>query len=83
MGKKYKHKFIKVYAKAGCGCCETELSFISTDSANKAFAAAGLGIKDIVDDKGNMHEGIDTFYGFSLDEGEAAKRSLGYLMERI
>lgn len=56
---------IKVTAQHDCGCCATTMRFFSKDSANRAFAKAGLSNSaTITDDKGTVHEGIDTFYGF-------------------
>lgn len=52
-----------------CGCCYVKMKFKSISSANKAFKKAGLGLSmTIVDDKGVTHEGIDTFYGFWLED---------------
>lgn len=83
-GKKYKTKFIKVYAKADCGCCEFEMDFTSIESVARAFNTAGWDSSAvIVDDKGRVHDGVDTFYGVATSKGEAAGRSLGYLMGRI
>jgi hypothetical protein len=57
---------IEFFARADCGCCEVgPMIFVSEESALKAFEKIGLrngGI--IVDDAGETHEGIDTFYGF-------------------
>jgi hypothetical protein len=81
---KGKTKFIKVFAKADCGCCEIEMAFTSAESVMRAFVRAGLSSSaTIVDDKGAVHEGIDTFYGVATREGEAANRSLGYLMSKL
>ena len=72
--------FKRVYAKCDCGCCTAEMFFRNKESATEAFAKVGLqnGAK-IVDDKGNIHEGIDTFYGFSMDKEEQHDRGLKYL----
>lgn len=58
---KKREKMIRVYAKEGCGCCEATMKFRSVEAAEAAFVKAGLGIKTITDDKGAVHEGIDTF----------------------
>ena len=72
--------FKRVYAKYDCGCCTAEMFFRNKENVIEAFAKAGLqnGAK-IVDDKGNIHEGIDTFYGFSMDKEEQHDRGLKYL----
>jgi hypothetical protein len=60
---------IAVYAQYTCGCCIAEMRFKDKESAEQAFLKAGVGNKmNITDDKGVVHEGIDTFYGFSTDE---------------
>jgi hypothetical protein len=83
-GKKYKSSFIKIYARCVCGCCDAQMAFTSVDSAARAFEAAGLTSNAvIVDDKGNAHEGIDTFYGFSTSDQVMAMRGLGYLFNQI
>lgn len=75
---------ITVHASADCGCCYEEMQFESAESAAAAFQQAGLGNGIvIVDDAGVRHEGIDTFYGFSVQENEQASRGLGYLIEKI
>lgn len=75
---------ITVYAKNDCGCCSTEMQFRDLASAQKAFDAVGLGNgMKIKDDTGTIHEGIDTFYGFSQEEEETDNRSLGYLMDEV
>lgn len=75
---------VKVYAKRDCGCCEEELQFNDLAAASRAFQEAGLGNgMKIKDDTGMVHEGIDTFYGFSQEEGAAASRGLGYLLDRL
>lgn len=71
---------IAVYAKCDCGCCTAEMRFTSAKTAAEAFAKAGLqNSATIVDDKGTTHEGIDTFYGFSLSDDEQKDRGLKYL----
>ncbi len=48
-----------------CGCCYAKMRFKSIASAEKAFKEAGLDLSaTIIDDAGDKHEGIDTFYGF-------------------
>ena len=60
---------IPVYAMCDCGCCKEELRFFSQKTALEALKKAGLGnFKTIVDDLGVAHEGLDTFYGFALNE---------------
>jgi hypothetical protein len=74
---------ITVYVKQDCGCCTESLQFKDEESADKAFAAAGLGNGvEIVDDAGTKHGGLDTFYGFSLSDEEQGGRSLGYLLDK-
>lgn len=75
---------ITVYAKNDCGCCTSALQFKDLASANRAFNEAGLGNGiSIKDDAGELHTGLDTFYGFSQDEEEQGDRSLGFLAEQV
>jgi len=75
---------VTVYVKNDCGCCTTAMEFNSLQSAEEAFAKVGFGNgMSIVDDAGQEHGGVDTFYGFSTDEDEQSSRSLGYLVELI
>lgn len=69
-------------AKALCGCCTVELRFFSRESANAAFARVGLGHVTLIDDAGDRHDGIDTFYGF-WEKDTQEKRGLGYLMDLV
>jgi hypothetical protein len=67
--KKYANARYEVVVKKDCGCCEDTLHFRDEASAKAAFAKAGLtngGV--IVDDAGDRHEGLDTFYGFRAPE---------------
>ena len=59
-------KGIEFFARADCGCCEVgPMIFVSEDSALRAFEKVGFrNGGTIVDDAGEMHEGIDSFYGF-------------------
>jgi len=60
---------MKFIAQLSCGCCFTEMSFKSRKSAEAAFQKAGLKLEAcIVDDKGKVHEGVDTFYGYYVKE---------------
>jgi len=61
---------IGFFARADCGCCEVgPMIFVSEESALKAFEKIGLrNGGTIVDDAGEVHEGIDTFYGFWRSE---------------
>jgi hypothetical protein len=69
---------ITVYAKNDCGCCSTEMKFKDEESAARAFNEVGFGNgMTVTDDEGIAHDGIDTFYGFTV--GEENKRGLGYL----
>lgn len=71
---------IKVFAKLDCGCCTSEMSFNSLESANEAFNKVGFGNgMCITDDAGEVHFNLDTFYGFSTDEGEQSDKALDYL----
>lgn len=77
-----KQKMISVFAKADCGCCNEELKFLTLENANSAFNKVGFGNgMTVVDDEGVSHSGLDTFYGFTVDEDN--KRSLSYLFEQI
>jgi len=72
--------FNRVYAKCDCGCCTAEMFFRNKESVIEAFTKVGMqNSATIVDDKGNIHEGIDTFYGFSMDKEEQQDRGLKYL----
>lgn len=71
---------ITVCSKNGCGCCTTEMQFRDEESANTAFASAGLeSCATITDDAGVVHNEIDTFYGWWLPEAEP--HGLAYLAE--
>ncbi len=75
---------IKVYAKLDCGCCTEELMFESEEDAKKAFDSVGFGNgMTVVDGFGVAHEGLDTFYGFSVEEEEQGKKSLSYLFDLV
>lgn len=72
-----------VYAKLGCGCCTDGLTFDTIESANGALRDAGLNsCATIVDDAGETHVDVDTFYGFSLTEDEEEARGLQFLAEQ-
>ena len=67
--KSKQRKTITFYASCDCGCCTDELRFFSLKSAKEALAKVGLGnSQTIIDDLGVEHIGIDTFYGFGLNE---------------
>lgn len=56
-----------------CGCCHAQLRFESDERAEAALHAAGLrNGATIVDDAGETHRGLDTFYGmwFEMDVEE-------------
>lgn len=54
-------KFYK--AELGCGCCHTIMEFESEETMLKAYEATKLGSNQkVIDDKGTMHNYIDTFY---------------------
>lgn len=74
-------KMITIYAKLTCGCCTTEMQFKDITSARKVFKE--LGHLDITDDAGNLHEGVDTFYGFEVDEDRQLDKGLDYLVNRL
>lgn len=75
---------LNFYAKDACGCCTTKMLFNSEESAAVAFRRAGLSNSaSIVDDVGEEHEGIDTFFGFTLDPQDAAKRGFEYLVGAV
>jgi hypothetical protein len=77
-------KWIKVFAQYDCGCCTAEMKFKSLESAEKAFAKAGMGNgMEITDDAGEKHEGIDTFYGFWEEEAKEGAGGLGRLMDVV
>ena len=69
----------KVEANQTCGCCSTTLAFKSKASARAAFQKAGLtSFGTITDDLGQVHEGVDTFYGFRL--ADEKPRSIPWLL---
>lgn len=73
---------LKLSAQLCCGCCSTTMQFRSLDSAQKAFDAAGLGSGvAITDDAGEVHEGVDTFYGFRQSGEE--RRGLMFLVSQV
>lgn len=72
----------QVKAQLGCGCCDTTMYFKSKASARIAFEKAGLtSAGSITDDLGNIHRGVDTFYGFRRENEPA--RGIGYLLGRL
>lgn len=75
---------IKVYAKRDCGCCTVEMQFESFSKARRVFAQVGYGNgMEVKDDTGEVHKGIDTFFGFSENEDRQREKSLGYLAELL
>lgn len=74
-------KFIAV-AKAPCGCCNVEMYFKNRESAVEAFKKAGLNYTSITDDAGQIHESVDTFYGF-WEKGKEDGRGLDHLMKLV
>ena len=59
---------IEVTAQCDCGCCFATMHFKSLEAVEQAFAKVGLCNGAVItDDEGVIHEGIDTFYGFSTD----------------
>lgn len=72
--------FIAV-AQNACGCCQVEMKFKSRESAIAAFTKAGLGHGPVTDDAGEVHDSVDTFYGFQekAKKGETPGRGLDYL----
>lgn len=72
------------HAKQCCGCCTVMMQFESLESIQKAFEKAGFDVAaTIVDDAGEVHEEVDTFYGYAQTQKEAKDRSLGYLIGQI
>ena len=61
-----KERCTAYYARSVCGCCDVgPMYFISAGSINRAFKEMGLTVWGrCVDDIGEEHSGIDTFYGF-------------------
>jgi hypothetical protein len=63
-----------------CGCCYADVQFENRESANRAIAKAGIGNgMTLVDDAGQVVEGVDTFYGI-IEEGESTENPLGRLL---
>lgn len=78
------NKFATFYAKQCCGCCTVTMQFTDKGSIVRAFTKAGLEVAaTITDDAGTVHEEVDTFYGFSMDQEEQGERSLGYLVSLL
>lgn len=68
------------YIKQVCGCCTAEVQFQTEERLQEALAKMGLTSNGVlVDDAGQKHTGLDSFYGYSTDNEEARGRSLGYL----
>lgn len=66
-----------------CGCCYSDVQFESRESANRAFAKAGLGNgMTVIDDAGQVIEGVDTFYGV-IEENESTDNPLGRLLNNF
>ena len=62
--RKERRGWLVVKVQHDCGCCHSDMYFKSESSAKKAWSTAGLQLSaKITDDKGTIHEGIDTFYG--------------------
>lgn len=73
---------LKFIAQLNCGCCDTTMQFHSQESAQAAFSAAGMTTgASITDDAGEVHEGIDTFYGFRQEDEE--RRGLLFLVDQF
>lgn len=54
------------YARAVCGCCEVgPMHFMDLGTLKRAWRKMGLTVwGTLVDDVGETHHNIDTFYGF-------------------
>lgn len=62
--RKQRRGWFVVKAQHDCGCCHSDMYFKSEASAKKVWSEAGLQLSaKITDDRGTIHEGIDTFYG--------------------
>ena len=80
--KKYANARYEVVVKQDCGCCETTMHFKDEASARAAFSKAGLGNgMSITDDAGDVHTGLDTFYGFHAPS--EPMRGLGDLIKTL
>jgi hypothetical protein len=67
--RKWAKGYIVVHARLVCGCCTAKMRFQSQEAASAAFAKVGLKNEaTIKDDSGETHEGVDTFYGFWLND---------------
>lgn len=68
-----------------CGCCDDIAMFESDDSASRTFAKAGLTSNGtFVDDAGEMHESVDTFYGIhAIDNIPENAGTIGYLADKL
>ncbi len=65
-----------------CGCCYANVQFKSRKSADKVIVKAGLGNgRTLVDDAGQVVEGVDTFYGI-IEEDESTENPLGRLFNQ-
>jgi hypothetical protein len=74
-----------IVVKALCGCCDMKMRFKSRESALAAFRKVGFGHVDMTDDASDLHEGVDTFYGFrrfdKRTDGQLG-RGLDYLLKQ-
>lgn len=69
-----------------CGCCfDDELEFASDEAAEKAVASVGLTSSGtIVDDNGDAHERLDTFYGiWRLEHDNVKEAQLVRLIDQL
>lgn len=78
----FRRRWFVAVANAPCGCCEVEMLFSSRESALEAFKKAGLNHTSITDDAGQIHESVDTFYGFWEKDKEDG-RGLDHLMKLV
>lgn len=78
----FRRRWFVAVANATCGCCAVEMLFNSKESALEAFKKAGLNHTSITDDAGQVHENVDTFYGFWEKDKEDG-RGLDHLMNLV
>lgn len=66
-----------------CGCCTGTAYFTSKERAKDVFGSLGLtNGGTFTDDAGEVHDGVDTFYGLETDATEFDKPPLSRLAKK-
>lgn len=65
-----------------CGCCDRSVHFKNEAYIRDVFLEAGLiSSTTFTDHNGVVHEGVDTFYGYTTDKDE--HRGLDYIKSQL